>query len=390
MRKGQSRSPEDLAKASAGASLDRFLTIEGWNRTDFAAAAGLTPRHLRNVCVGESASWDTWTSVLKIATERARTDEGRRLLAEIQKTLWPSDGVVSPAPSQPPQEEGAPPRTWVKYAALAAGACLVVAAAIVSLRTGPIPTAPPATSAAPVPAGASLMVDGKDRHERPQGETFQLVARGLTPGGEVVRFEEPPRYPKPNQEQSRVILAAAPDGSLSWAATVGCDIAERDYSVWLQDRATGKETNRVVMRVVTNPHCPPPGQGVDFHTTDVVLDRQSARVGEAVGLKFVIKNVGTVTAPTTEARVRWGLAQTLNPHADPLLARVEVPALAAGHSYRPESTVVVPARSAGTYVVWVVADATSITLEAESANNFAKSALIEILPGAPRKERRSP
>lgn len=384
MRKGQRRSPEDLESARAGALFEKFLTIEGWNRTDFATAAGLSPRHLRNACVGESTSWQAWESVLKIAAERARTDEGRRLLEEIRQKLWPSGGVVPAAAPPTPQEVVDLPRIRIPHAVVAGCVFLAASAAVVLLRTRPVPATPLAPSIASVPVGASLLVDGKDQHERPQGETFQLVARGLTPGGEVVRFEEPPRYPKPNQVQSRVILAAAPDGSLAWAATVGCDIAERDYSVWLKDRASGRETNKVVLRVVTNPQCPARGQGVDFLTTDVTLDQARARVGDSLGISFVIRNVGSTAAPATEARLRLGLAQATNPHRDPLLTKVAIPALAAGQVFRSEMSVQVPPTRPGTYVVWVIADATSLTLEAESANNFGKSPLIEVLPANSR------
>jgi hypothetical protein len=376
MRKGQRRSPDAATSARAGAALERFLTAERCSRTDFSTLAGLSPRHLRSACAGKPISWQSWDAILGAARSRTSSEPGRALAEEIARCLQPQGATVEPAPASEvlPLESRPTIRrhAWLPATALAAAGALALAWIAWSTRRAP----------APVPSRAdevpSLRVDGRVRNERAQGETFQLAARGLTPGGAVVRFEEPPRYPKANQAQSRIALDAGADGTLLWAATVGCDIVERDYEVWLKDRATGRETNRVVLRVVTNPRCPPAGEGVDFVTSDVALDRAIVRVGDALRVGFAIRNKGRIAAPATEARVRLGLVQATNPHEDALLTRVDVPPLPPGAEFRSQVVVAVPSVAAGTYAVWVVADATSVTLEAASADNFGRSAAVEV------------
>ncbi|MET0553589.1 MAG: CARDB domain-containing protein [Vicinamibacteria bacterium] len=379
MRKGHRRSPDEATSALAGAALERFLEAERCSRTDFATWAGLSPRHLRSACAGKSISWQSWDAILEAARARALSDVGRHLAEDIARSLETVAAADAGAtPAAPPPASAAVPRKSRPGASVVVLLSLLVVGALVSWFALAGRKVAPAPSPSPAGNAPSLRVDGKVQNERAQGETFQLAARGLTPAGAVVRFEEPPRYPKADQAQSRIALEAGVDGTLLWAATVGCDIDERDYAVWLKDRATGRETNRVVLRVVTNPRCPAEGEGVDFVTAGVELDRAVARAGDSLRVAFTIRNQGQVAAPATEARVRLGLVQATNPHKDALLSRVEVPPLAPGDLFRSHVVVVVPSVAAGTYAVWVVADATSVTLEAASADNFGRSAALEV------------
>ena len=167
-------------------------------------------------------------------------------------------------------------------------------------------------------------------------------------------------------------VTSNPDGSITLRPIVtqmGDPAGVTNWTVTIRDSTGATRTQSFSV----NYQSTVPGGGGSTLLPDLVVDTvtatpTSAAPGASVTVTFTVRNQGAGAIGTTTARIRLAPGTTIQ-LADPLLAEVTVPGLAAGVTNTQSRTVTVPAgTSAGNYFMGVTANAPD-GAPAESNNN---------------------
>jgi hypothetical protein len=111
---------------------------------------------------------------------------------------------------------------------------------------------------------------------------------------------------------------------------------------------------------------------VDLIVQNLDLGADSGLGNSPLTVTFSVKNQGTGSSAASAAMIRLGTSGTSVGVADPLMAQVNVPALAAGSTFNANLALQVPpGRPAGAYFVWVSADANGTAGQGDQTNDHA-------------------
>jgi CARDB protein len=400
-RRARKGGPNDAQRVDLRLLLEEYLRKTGDTQMDLAQTSLVrseeqrdgelyvsdrTISRMRDQADRDAVSWAKWDSLYEAMRERPRAIRAQDVLRSLGEILHPPPrtdissptGLASGGPDDVIREEsenspasarGVGRRTRVWIAAVAGASVLLFVAVIV--RGWMLPARP------------VLSIDGQQSSARQQGENFTLVATGLTPCGNVIRWERPPHWARPGQEEMLLEDRADARGELHFSMMAGCEVTDQTYQWCVVDRTTGRRSNDVTAVVSSNVHCGPHLSDLEF--TTVVLSTIEIKAGEHLQVRFGVRNAGREPAAASMTRLRLGAAAQRTKSSDPVLGDVAVPALAPGETMEVSAPVRIPENAAsGKYFVWLVADNALANLEWKSQNNFIQSEPLTVTGVIPR------
>jgi fibronectin type 3 domain-containing protein len=120
----------------------------------------------------------------------------------------------------------------------------------------------------------------------------------------------------------------------------------------------------------------------DLAATDITFALATGHAGDTFGVSITVTNLSTsAAAPATTSRIRIGSGLTMSPF-DPILAAIGTPALAAGASSTPTTTVTIPNLPAGTYFLFLSVDEDHISGDINPSNDIKRSTAFTIQAAA--------